>query len=157
MNTVIFQIHSIKKAIAQQSSIGLDRLGTHCLENFFGNVRDLCKNFDSYENILSNVAHSIISNNFLYDVGMISRNKKRLNEGSARIYHSLERQRIRIRAYFHPADFAGIVLNYAGIPFSNFIEKGKVFTEDEVDASNWLKRKYSHRMFFFFYHWRCIR
>lgn len=90
-NTVIFQIHSIKKAIAQQSSIGLNRLGTHCLENFFGNVRNLCKNFDSYENILSNVAHSIISNNFLYDVGRISRNKKRLNEGGARIYHSLER------------------------------------------------------------------
>lgn len=135
MNTVIFQIHSIKKAIAQQSSIGLDRLGTQCLENFIGNVRNLCKNFDSYENVLSNVAHSIISNNFLYDVGMISRNKKRLNEGGARIYHSLERQRIRIRAYFHPADFAGIVLNYAGIPFSNFIEKGKIFTEDEVDAA----------------------
>ena len=31
-------------------NIGLDRLGTHCLEQYFGNVCTLCHRYDSYEN-----------------------------------------------------------------------------------------------------------
>lgn len=91
---MIFQIHSIKKAIAQQSSIGLDSLGTHCLENFFGNV---CNHFKQF---------------FLR-----CWIKKRLNEGGARNNPSLEEQRISINADFHHDDFAGIMLNYAEILF----------------------------------------
>ena len=45
MNTILVQLIMLKKSKAQQSSIGLDRLGTHCLENYFGNVRCLCRGF----------------------------------------------------------------------------------------------------------------
>lgn len=93
------------KKIAQLLRIGLDRLGTHCLESFFENVinRNVinhCKNFDSYDNLLSNAAHSIISSNFLYDVRMISWNKKSLNDGSSLFYLSLEEHRVHISTFF---------------------------------------------------------
>lgn len=117
---------------AQQSSIGLDRLGTLCLKNYFGNVRKLCRGFDSYENILNNVTHTQISNNFLYDIGMI--NEKRVNEGGTRIFPSLDNERIRITIEFHPAEFAEIILNYREIPFSNCCKDRKEFTQEEIDA-----------------------
>lgn len=66
MNMILFQLYSLKKAQSLEYS-----LGTHCLENFFGNVRNLSKNYDSHENIITNVSHTQISNIFLCKIGFI--------------------------------------------------------------------------------------
>lgn len=36
-------------------------------------MKNLCKGFDSYENIIPRIAHTQISNDFLYDIGMINK------------------------------------------------------------------------------------
>ena len=33
--------------------ISLNRIGSHPLEDFFGHIRSLCKDFDSYENFIN--------------------------------------------------------------------------------------------------------
>ena len=38
--------------IIRQNNLKLSRIGSHPLENFFGRIRNLCKNFDSFENFL---------------------------------------------------------------------------------------------------------
>ena len=47
-------------------SLSLTRLGTHCLENYFGNVCNLCKDFDSYENILITLSNWESQTNLSY-------------------------------------------------------------------------------------------
>lgn len=39
--------------------IGLDRLETHFLEQYFGKVRSMCKGFDSFENIIKNCVKTL--------------------------------------------------------------------------------------------------
>ena len=135
LNTILIQIYYLKKCISLNRSIGIDRLGSHCLENFFGNVRCLCRGFDSYENIISHIAHLQISNDFLYSINMINRNKKRMNEGGARIFPSIDSTRARISIYYHPIDLAEILLNYADIPFSNCIGDRDGFTNEEIEGA----------------------
>ena len=42
--------------------IAFDRHGTHCLEQYFGNVRSMCNDFDSYKNIIKNCVKTLINN-----------------------------------------------------------------------------------------------
>lgn len=48
MNTVLISYSLIKN----RDNIGLNRIGSHPLENYYGQIRGLCKNFDSYENFI---------------------------------------------------------------------------------------------------------
>ena len=50
--------------------VGIDRIGTHVLENFFGNIRYACENYDSWENILSAVSNGQIRNTIFQNYGI---------------------------------------------------------------------------------------
>ena len=43
-------------ALTKFDEIALDRIGTHVLENFFGKIRYMCDNYDSWQHILSATA-----------------------------------------------------------------------------------------------------
>lgn len=48
-------------AILNYNHIGLDRIGTQIIENFFGQVRICSNHYDSFDRILSSIAHTVIS------------------------------------------------------------------------------------------------
>ena len=64
---------------------------------------------------------------------MINKNKKRMNEGGARVFPSIDKDRIRISTDYHPIDLTEIILNYANIPFSNCVTME--FTDDEIEGA----------------------
>lgn len=48
MNTTLFTYSSIHK----YESVCLHRIGSHPIENYFGNIRFICRNYDSFENFV---------------------------------------------------------------------------------------------------------
>lgn len=51
--------------IINYKEIALDRIGTHVLENYFGQIRYSCDEFDSWENILSAISYGNIRTQIL--------------------------------------------------------------------------------------------
>lgn len=66
--------------------VGIDRIGTHVLENFFGNIRYACENYDSWENILSAVSNGQIRNTIFQNYGINVQIKNRINVGGIHFY-----------------------------------------------------------------------
>ena len=73
LNTIILT-YSI---MISRDKIKLNRIGTHNLENFFGRVRMICKNFDSYENFLCSIVKTLINSkiNKKYNLNCKVRNR----------------------------------------------------------------------------------
>lgn len=67
-------------------NIGIDRIGTHVLENFFGNIRYAYENYDSWENILSAVSNGQIRNSIFQKYGINVQIKNRINVGGIHFY-----------------------------------------------------------------------
>lgn len=73
-------------SILKYNHIGLDRIGTQIIENFFGHVRISCNHFDSYERILSVISNTIIRNNILNQYQIDIQIEKRANTGGVHLY-----------------------------------------------------------------------
>lgn len=65
--------------------IGLDRLSTHPLENFFGHLRVFCSFKHTYENIVEKMARTQFIQRVKTELGLSSSINKRLNTGGQRI------------------------------------------------------------------------
>ena len=66
--------------------VSINRIGSHCIENFFGHVRGICKDFDSYENFVrcSVLAYTNIILRSKFNIKFMI--KKRLNIAGAKIF-----------------------------------------------------------------------
>ena len=71
--------------ILKQDSIKLSRIGSHPLENFFGHIRILCKNFDSFENFLRCTIKTFSNMSITQKYNIQSDIKNRLNVAGAHI------------------------------------------------------------------------
>lgn len=82
MNTIVLTYSSMTK----YDTICLNRVGNHPLKNFFGNVRFICKNYDSFENFvrcaIQTYINSLITNRF----NIIQNVKNRINIAGVSIY-----------------------------------------------------------------------
>ena len=68
------------------SEVGLDRIGTHVIENFFGQIRYSCRDFDSWEHITSSIAHGILRNQILKKYEINLQINHRINIGGIHVY-----------------------------------------------------------------------
>ena len=66
-------------------NVALDRIGTHVLENFFGNVRMMCCNYDSYTHIISSCAKSVIINKITSHYNIKYKVTGRVNIGGVKV------------------------------------------------------------------------
>ena len=79
LNTLLVTINEIKNA---KSIIGIYRLGSHCIENFIGRIRMLCRHDNRFNTVLHNLAryefilHQCYKNHIVF-------NKKHTNPGGA--------------------------------------------------------------------------
>lgn len=85
MNTIILTYASMQR----YDTICLNRVGTHPLENFFGNVRFICKNFDSFENFVRCSIQTYINNMIKNKFNIIQKVKNRINVAGIIIYPNL--------------------------------------------------------------------
>lgn len=74
--------------LIKYDDIGLDRIGTQIIENFFGRVRISCNHYDSYERILSAISHTLLRNNILTQYDIHLQIEKRVNTGGIHISQS---------------------------------------------------------------------
>lgn len=65
--------------------VGLDRLGTHCLEQYFGNVRSMCHGYDSYENIIKNCVKTLQNMNTCAKYNIRNTTHGRINMAGAKM------------------------------------------------------------------------
>lgn len=68
-----------------RDKIKLNRIGTHNLENFFGRVRMICKNFDSYENFLCSIVKTLINSKINKKYNLNCKVRNRINVAGATI------------------------------------------------------------------------
>ena len=59
---------------------------THVIENFLGNVRYKCNNYDSFENILSAISYCIIRKRIFYKYQFKIQINKRVNVGGVHLF-----------------------------------------------------------------------
>lgn len=71
--------------ILKNNSIKLSRIGSHPLENFFGHIRILCKNFDSFENFLKCTIKTFSNMSITQKYNISSNIKGRLNVAGTHI------------------------------------------------------------------------
>ena len=77
LNTLLVTIYEIKNS---KTIIGIYRLGSHCIENFIGRIRMLCRHDNRFQTVLHNLAryefimHQCFSNHFVF-------NRKHSNPG----------------------------------------------------------------------------
>ena len=86
MNSVLGLAHALKI----YDNVALDRIGTHVIENFFGNVRYNCNNYDSFENIMSAISYTIIRKRIFYKYQFRIQINKRANAGGIHLYEENE-------------------------------------------------------------------
>lgn len=72
-------------ALKKFADVSLDRVGTHVLENYFGHVRYMCRNYDSYQHILSACAKAIIIEAFAKKYHIQYHVKGRINIGGVNV------------------------------------------------------------------------
>lgn len=77
--------------LLKYDNVGIDRVGTQVLENFFGLIRFSCQNYDSWERILSAVSHTVIRQRIFSHYNINIKIEKRVNTGGVKIYKSTEK------------------------------------------------------------------
>lgn len=99
MNSIL----GIAYLIETNQTLALDRIGTHVLENYFGEIRFSCNNFDSWENIISEVSHAIVRTNILNKYNIHIR-PNRLNYGGVHINDSDELNLLNFPGSIYPVE-----------------------------------------------------
>ena len=100
LNTIIFKYSLLLK----YKDIALNRVGSHPLENFFGNIRSLCKNFDSYENFVKYSIKTYENLTICKKYNIKNKVESRINTAGVKLYSTLDYD-FTVFNYLYSKDF----------------------------------------------------
>lgn len=92
MNTII----GIGVAIKKLGDIGLERLGTHLIECFFGNIRFNVYFKENYEDIMNTIAKNVLSTDIKRHYSLNVVNKTRLTQAGAKMINENDLTNVQI-------------------------------------------------------------
>lgn len=126
MNTTLFTYSSIYK----YEPVCLHRIGSHPVENYFGNIRFICRNYDSFENFVRAAIQTFTNMSIKSKFQIVQKVKNRINIAGINLmpnFGSVEFD----ENICSSIDVVANIFNDSKISIANYNEK-------EIDKQNYL-------------------